>query len=189
MIFPTTLCCRAGAHRGIYATARVWRADLSAAATTRGASPLDLHPYWTFSDPRPANDGCCRSGDIDAGGDACLSDRVCARPLGERRRAAGGDALVRGASCRDQADLGLFMPRNGRDLAVREFPNMLSVMPSTSRPSRWPTDAGSLFRKVGTARPKSRAFCTTCISPPATISPPCWRLAITPHTTTTSMSI
>ena len=142
---------------------------------------------WAF--PSAANDGRCRSGDTDAGGHARLSDCVCTRPLGERRRATGGDALVWCASCRDQADLCLFMPRNGRVRWVWHIPNMLSEMPLTSRPSRWPTDDGLLFRKDGTARPKSRAFCTTCTSPRATISPPCWRPAITPRTTTTSMSI
>ena len=66
---------RGRAPRGIYATARVRRADLSAAATTRGASTRSF-PWafiwaftwtitwrtwtipWTF--PCAANDGCCR---------------------------------------------------------------------------------------------------------------------------------
>ena len=55
-----------------------------------------------------------RPGRADAGGDACVSDRLRARPLGGRGRAAGGAALVRRAGHRDQTDLGLFVPRHGR---------------------------------------------------------------------------
>ena len=55
------------------------------------------------------------------GGDARLSDRVGARPLDRRFGAAGGDALVRPAGGRDQADLRLFLPRHERQSARAHF--------------------------------------------------------------------
>ena len=55
-----------------------------------------------------------RPGRGQADGDAGLSDRLGARSLARRFRAAGGDALVRRARRRDQADLRLFLPRHER---------------------------------------------------------------------------
>ena len=58
-----------------------------------------------------------RHGDGDAERDARLSDGVGARPMDRDVGAAVGDALVRPAGGRDQADLGLFLPRHERQSA------------------------------------------------------------------------
>ncbi len=62
-----------------------------------------------------------RAGRGQAGGDAGLSDRLGARSLAHGRRAAGRAALVRRARRRDQADLGLFLPRHERQFARAYF--------------------------------------------------------------------
>ena len=48
---------------------------------------------------------------------------------------------------------------------------------------------GQRARMAGMARPRSRAFCTTCRPRPASSSPPCWRRAPTSITTITFTSI
>ena len=62
-----------------------------------------------------------RTGRGQAGGDAGVPDRLGARSLARRFRAARGDALVRRARRRDQADLGLFLPRHERQSARAYF--------------------------------------------------------------------
>ena len=62
-----------------------------------------------------------RPGRDEADRDAGLSDRLGARPLARRFRAAGGAALVRRARGRDQADLRLFLPRHERQSARAYF--------------------------------------------------------------------
>ena len=62
-----------------------------------------------------------RAGLDEARGDAGVPDRLGARPLAHQFRAAGGDALVRRARRRDQADLGLFLPRHERQSARAYF--------------------------------------------------------------------
>ena len=62
-----------------------------------------------------------RSGRGQAGRDAGLSDRLGARSLACRFRAARRDALVRRARGRDQADLRLFLPRHERQSARAYF--------------------------------------------------------------------
>ncbi len=58
---------------------------------------------------------------VSPGRDARLPDRLGARSLDRERRAAGGDALVRLAGRRDQADLRLFLPRHERQSARAHF--------------------------------------------------------------------
>ena len=84
-----------------------------------------------------------RTGNAYAGRDAGVSDRLGARRLGQRWRAAGGDALVRRAGGRDQADLRLFVPRHGRRRRFAVSPSTHSATRSTSPLSRSPTAAGS----------------------------------------------
>ena len=65
--------------------------------------------------PAARSAACRRNPDRDqAGGDAGLPDRVGARPLVRQRGAAGGAQVVQPAGGRDQADLGLFVPRHER---------------------------------------------------------------------------
>ena len=80
---------------------------------------------------------------LNAAGDARLSAGVRARPLGHRRRAAGGAALVRHAGRDHQADRLLLVPRNGRRRRRRTSPSTPSAMRSTSPASRSPTAAPS----------------------------------------------
>ena len=84
-----------------------------------------------------------RAGRRQPGGDARVPDGLRARSLDRRRRAAGGDALVRFAGRRDHADFRLFLPRHERQSARAAFPSTPSATRSTSRPSRSPTDARS----------------------------------------------
>ena len=60
-------------------------------------------------------------------------------------------------------------------ISEHAFGNALDVAAFTS--SR--TVTRSRCNMAGTARPRSRAFCTTCRQPPAISSPPCWRPATT----------
>ncbi len=98
------------------------------------------------------------AGGIDAASDARLSDGLGARPLGQRRRAAGGVALVRLAGRRDQADLGLFVPRDGRRRAPRICPSTPSATRSTSPASRSPTAARSRCKDGWHGSPEEQGF-------------------------------
>ena len=62
-----------------------------------------------------------RTGLDEACGDAGMPDRLRARPLAHGFCAAGGDALVRRARRRDQADLRLFLPRHEWQFARAYF--------------------------------------------------------------------
>ena len=62
-----------------------------------------------------------RAGRGQTDGNARLSDRLGARSLACRFRAARRDALVRRPRGRDQADLGLFLPRHERQSARAYF--------------------------------------------------------------------
>ena len=128
--------------------------------------------------------GCrVRAGGGQAGRHAGLSDRLGARPLARRFRAARRDALVRPARRRDQADLGLFLPRHERQSERAYFRARLwqCARHRGVHPCRRTAHFGA-GRLEGSCR-KSRAFCATCRPPPASISPPCWRRAPTPITT------
>ena len=122
----------------------------------------------------------------DAAGDARLSAGVGARPLGERRRAAGGAALVRRAGHRDQADRLLFVPRNGRRRQLEHVRARLRRCARHRRlhARRRPHDHGQgrLARLAGRAGLPARRAGST----PARRSPRCWRPATTSITTTTS---
>ena len=111
-------------HAG--AAALYGRTGLSAARPLFGACSTLSPPYSApYSQPPAASLAAARSragqfryggrsGRGQAGGDAGLSDRLRARSLARRFRAAGGAALVRRARGRDQADLRLFLPRHER---------------------------------------------------------------------------
>ncbi len=86
-IFPTTPSCR----RAAPAHAR----RLAARLTMRRRRHAALHAAGARSGARPNDHRRDHAGDLEAGGDLVLSDRVGARALGDRRRAAGGLALVR----------------------------------------------------------------------------------------------
>ncbi len=90
------------------------------------SAPYPERPYAAPVQPQPdslprlgplAARQRIRPGRGQARGDTRLSDRFGARSLARRVRAAGGDALVRLARGRDQADLGLFVPRHERQFA------------------------------------------------------------------------
>src|SRR5215471_10760329 len=66
----------------------------------------------------PASDHAGRG---EPAGDARMPDRVRARTLDRRRRAAGGDALVPLAGCRDQTNFRLFLSRHERQFAGEPF--------------------------------------------------------------------
>ncbi len=152
------------------------RASLSAARPLRGAvfaaSLCRRRPRKPLPrlgpGPMQGNSGRRRrAGRGEADRDAGLSDRLGARSLAGRFRAAGRDALVRRARRRDQADLRLFLPRHERQCATRIFPNTPSAMRWISRRSRSPTAGAFQWRTAGRACRKSRAFCTTCRPRPA----------------------
>ena len=118
-----------------------------------------LPPLGPPRDPQPA------AGDADrdqAHGDARLPDRVGARSLVRQRGAAGGAQVVQSAGGRDQADLGLFVPRHERPGRCAASPSTRSATRSTSPPSCWPTATASRSRTAGKARRRSRAFSATC---------------------------
>ncbi len=112
-------------HAGIRRAGRpaaLWRTGLSAARPLFGAvlgecrlglsaAGCAAAAAWTRAGQFGRR---LRAGGGQAGGDAGLSDRLGARPLARRFRAARRDALVRRARGRDQADLGLFLPRHER---------------------------------------------------------------------------
>ena len=129
-----------------------------------------------------------RAGLDEARGDAGVPDRLGARPLAQRFRAAGGDALVRRARRRDQADLGLFLPRHERQSARAYFRARLRQrarhrgLHARRRPSHH--GQGRLARHAGRAGLSARR----AGRPPASSSTPCWRRAPTPITRITSTS-
>ena len=123
-----------------------------------------------------------------AGGDAGLSDRLGARSMDRQRGAAGGAQVVRPAGGRDQADLGLLLPRHERPgrrahlrARVRQRARHRRLRAGRRQAHH---HQGQLERLAGGAGlPARRAGAR-----PATSSPPCWRRAPTSSTTTTSTS-
>ena len=129
-----------------------------------------------------------RHGDGDAERDARLSAGVGARPMDRDLGAAVGDALVRPAGGRDQADLRLFLPRHERQSARAHLRACLRqcarhrVLHACRRPPHHRQER--LARRAGRAGlPARRAG-----RPPAIASPRCWRRARTSSTTTTCTS-
>ena len=96
--------------------------------------------------------------------------------------------VVPSAGGRDQADLGLFLPRHERPARRAHFRARLRQCARHRglRAGRRPPHHGQ--GRLAAARRRSRAFCATCRARPATSSPPCWRRARTSSTTTTSTS-
>ena len=114
---------------------RLQRARLSAAGA---AHPARARPHaWAL---QPGVHSASRA---EAGRQARLSDRLRARPLGERRRAAGGAALVPVAGDGDPPDRQLFLPRHGGRGHAVIFPSTPSATRSTFPASRSPTAAPS----------------------------------------------
>ena len=113
-IFPTTPCCRADARPRHITPQRAYGAPTYQPPQQRAAPSLG---------PSRAPQMMAAAGPatLTPAATLAVSARVRARPLGQRWRATGGDALVWRASCRDQADLGLFMPRNGRVWRLGNF--------------------------------------------------------------------
>ena len=170
-IFLTMRCCRAAAHAPRrYPPHAAYRAGLSAAARARAGArsvarrrkcrPLPRRRHLT-----PAATLACP---LVSALDRWVSEGVQPAAM----RWFGSQVIeikqISSYSCRGMVGSG-----------SSAFPSTRSAMRSTSRPSRSPTAAGSRCRKDGTARRKSRASCTTCSSPPARISPRCWRPATT----------
>ena len=122
---------------------------LVGAPRARSVSCLRTYPRAGAAAGRPARarrrraDRRVHAGGGEPGGDARLSDRVGARPLDHQFGAAGGDALVRRAGGRDQADLRLFLPRHERQSACAHFRARLRQCARHRRRSRSPTDARS----------------------------------------------
>src|SRR5499426_3292888 len=81
--------------------------------------PYDRRPL--VDAPGVPGDAIVHAGRGEPAGDARMPDRVRARALDRRRRAAGGDALVRLAGCRDQTNFRLFLSRHERQLASEHF--------------------------------------------------------------------
>ena len=71
-------------------------------------------PLPPLGPPRESQHSRRHAGRGQARGDAGLPDRVRARSLVRQRGAAGGAQVVQPAGGRDQADLGLFLPRHER---------------------------------------------------------------------------
>ena len=133
------------------------RPTLGRAAATRSRSKTMTTTSRRAAAHAAARAGAVRSADARAGAfsacdrlgagrgeadrDAGVSDRVGARSMDRGVGAAGGAALVRPAGGRDQADLGLFLPRHERPGRARASPSMRSATRSTSPPSCWPTAA------------------------------------------------
>ena len=175
-----------GSHSPIRATAP--RGALFAASRRAGRYP-QAAPLPRLGPARGNPGRGVRAGCRQTRGDAGLSDRLGARSLARRFRAAGRAALVRRARRRDQADLRLFLPRHERQFARAYFRTCLRQCAGYRRlhARRRPAHLGE-GRLEGACR-KSRVFCTTCRPPPASNSPPCWRRAPTSITTITSTSI
>ena len=99
-----------------------------------------------------------RHGDGDAERDARLSAGVGARSMDRDVGAAVGDALVRPAGGRDQADLGLFMPRHERQSARAHLRARLRQCARHRRRSRSPTAAASRSSDGWRGAPEEQGF-------------------------------
>ena len=118
---PADLQCRAAAAPQRRAAARrsmTRRAAALCAARRRAdgtaATARPPQPLPPLGPPRNPQMAAATADRGQAGGDARLSDRLGARSLVRQRGAAGGAQVVQPAGGRDQADLGLFLPRHER---------------------------------------------------------------------------
>ena len=180
------------AHRGIARPSGRNRRSRPERARSRGMARGHAPRRAAGARPARARRSLHRSGHAgggEPGRDARLSDRLGARPLDRQFGAAGGDALVRRAGGRDQADLRLFLPRHERQSACAHFRARLRQCARHRRVHAGRRPHASPSRTAGAACRRSRAFCATCRPRPASNSPPCWRRAPTSFTTITSTSI
>ena len=203
LLTGTLRASTAGRRSGNIAQRAWWHRANSAACAVTGRSAASLGARGVACGPavsprgagRPARPCHRRTGRgihtrfRESGGDARMSDRVGARTLDRQFGAAGGDALVRRAGRRDQADLRLFVPRHERQSARAHFRARLRQRARHRRlhARRRTQDHGE--ERLARACPRSRASCATCRAPPAINSRPCWRRARTSITTITSTSI
>ena len=162
----------------IYAPPRRRRAIAAATAAAAARSAA-----------RPTVTAAGRAGRSQTGGDARLPDRLGARPMDQRRGAAGGAELVSPAGGRDQTNLRLFVPRHERRSERAYFRARFRQCARHRRIHARRRPQGHACNTAGTARRRSKAFCTTCRPRPAMSSPRCWRPAPTSITTITFTSI
>ena len=129
-----------------------------------------------------------RAGRDQADGDAGVPDRVDARPLVRRFRAAGSTALVRYARRRDQADLRLFLPRHERQPARPYFRTRLRQRARHIRLRARRRPPHHREKRLERHAGRARVFCATSRAAHARSSIPCWRRAPTPIMPTIFMS-
>ena len=107
-----------------------------------------------------------------------------ARSMGSPPRRSVPANRFRQPVVEDQTNLRLFLPRHERQSERAYFRARLRQRARHRRGSRWPTATEFGGHRPGTARRRSRAFCTTCrLGGVRGCSPPCWRPAPTSITT------